>query len=62
MKWNLPSQVRYSNEVRDSHMIGPVDHMISYYKSLKVFDRLAHDPQNMIVYKMKEGKFGGLFL
>ena len=43
-------------------MIGPVDHMISYYKSLKVFDRLAHDPQNMIVYKMKEGKFGGLFL
>ena len=49
------STVRYSNEVRDSYMTGPVDHVLNYYKSLKLFDRLAHDPKNMIVYKLKEG-------
>jgi hypothetical protein len=48
--------VRYSNEVRDSFMTGDVDHMLNYYKSLKVFDKLAHDPQNRILYKLKEGK------
>ena len=48
--------VRYSNEVRDSFMTGDVDHMMGYYKSLKVFDKLAHDPANKIVYKLKEGR------
>ena len=51
--------VRYSNEVRDSHMTGPIQHVLDYYKSLKLFDKLAHDPQNAIVYKLKEGNFQG---
>ncbi len=50
------TMVRYSNEVRDSFMTGDVDHMFNYYKSLKVFDKLAHDPKNRILYKLKEGK------
>ena len=37
-------------------MTGDVDHMMGYYKSLKVFDKLAHDPANKIVYKLKEGR------
>ena len=37
-------------------MTGDVEHMMGYYKSLKVFDKLAHDPANKIVYKLKEGR------
>ena len=53
--------VRYSNEVRDSHMTGPIQHVLDYYKSLKLFDKLAHDPKNAIVYKLKEGNFHNLY-
>jgi hypothetical protein len=54
--------VRYSNEVRDSFTTGYTDDVINYYKALKLFDSLAHHPNNRIVYKLKEGKYLTAFL
>ncbi len=50
------SRINFSNQSRDSTMrVTSVKTVRDVYRALKLFDRLAYEPDNQIVYKLREG-------
>jgi gamma-butyrobetaine dioxygenase len=50
------NRINSSNQSRDSMLrVTSAKAVKDTYRSLALFDRLAYDPENQIVYKLKEG-------
>ena len=51
------TRINYNNQVRDSVFQAQSVHEVkAFYQALSLFDRLAYETENHVVYKLKRGK------
>ncbi len=49
-------RINYNNQSRDSMLCVPSRRVKSLYRALKLFNDVAYDPDNVVLYRMKAGK------